>query len=195
MPDCYELLHACLNPATDDASLDADGDGLTNLQEYLIGTDPCVQDTDGDGCTDDKEAPARPNDLVPPFLPAETGAYDPQAWYDFYDVPVPANPDPIANGPKSQTVTMADVFAVLLYVGTGNDLLPNPSGVDYDSLKDGDWNGDTTLDDLDEVGRRYDRTPGTDPSPPYEVGPPNGAIAFNDVLAVLAQVGLDCRTP
>jgi hypothetical protein len=152
-------------------------------------------DTDGDGCPANYEAygapQPRPGFTCSPSQPC----YSDSVWYEFYDVPVPANPDPTANGPRSQAVTMADVFAVLLYVGTSNDASPNPSGVDYDSLKDGNWNGDTTLDELDEVGRRYDRSPSTVPSPPYEAGPPDGAIAFNDVLAVLAQVGLDCRPP
>jgi hypothetical protein len=40
LPDAWELAHG-LNPAdAADAALDADRDGLTNLQEYLAGTDP-----------------------------------------------------------------------------------------------------------------------------------------------------------
>jgi len=38
-----------------DASKDADGDGLTNLQEYEEGTDPKNPDTDGDGYDDKTE--------------------------------------------------------------------------------------------------------------------------------------------
>ncbi len=39
-----------------DATADADSDGLTNLEEYLAGTDPTVVDTDGDGFDDYNEA-------------------------------------------------------------------------------------------------------------------------------------------
>lgn len=35
---------------------DPDADGLTNLEEFLIGTDPSKADTDGDGLTDAEEA-------------------------------------------------------------------------------------------------------------------------------------------
>ncbi len=38
-----------------DGDRDTDGDGLTNLQELEIGTDPGSSDTDGDGLTDGKE--------------------------------------------------------------------------------------------------------------------------------------------
>ncbi|MCX8496494.1 MAG: VWA domain-containing protein [Akkermansiaceae bacterium] len=55
MPDRYESLHAGLNPTLNDAATDIDGDGLTNLQEYLLGTDPGLMDTDGGGETDGSE--------------------------------------------------------------------------------------------------------------------------------------------
>jgi hypothetical protein len=39
MPDAWELANG-LNPLVNDANLDQDGDGFSNLQEYLAGTDP-----------------------------------------------------------------------------------------------------------------------------------------------------------
>jgi uncharacterized protein (DUF1800 family) len=55
MPDAWETLHS-FNPASDaDAALDADSDGLTNLREFLAGTDPRDSDTDDDGASDGVE--------------------------------------------------------------------------------------------------------------------------------------------
>lgn len=55
MPARYEALHAGLNAAINDAAGDNDSDGLTNIQEYQIGTDPGLADTDGGGETDASE--------------------------------------------------------------------------------------------------------------------------------------------
>ncbi len=55
MPSYYERLNG-LNPLfAGDASLDPDGDSLTNLEEYKHGTDPHDPDTDGGGVTDGNE--------------------------------------------------------------------------------------------------------------------------------------------
>jgi hypothetical protein len=178
--------------ATPEPVLDTDGGGAPDYLEVAVGGDPLngaddaailALDSDGDGCANGEELAGA---AVP--APGSTGAYDFLAYYDFFDVPVPANPDPAANGPKDGAVAMDDVLAVLFYVGTfdGDGGVKNPNGVAYDSDKDSDKVKD---------GRGYDRSPGSPPNPPWDVGPPNGAISMDDVLAVLAQMGLDCGGP
>ncbi len=54
MDDAWEVAHG-LNPALNDRNGDLDGDGLTNIQEYLRGTNPNSADTDGDGLSDAQE--------------------------------------------------------------------------------------------------------------------------------------------
>lgn len=54
MPDGWEIVNA-LNPVINDASGDPDGDGVSNLTEYLNNGDPRSADTDGDGLLDGVE--------------------------------------------------------------------------------------------------------------------------------------------
>ena len=55
MSNDFELAHG-LNPDNpSDATLDADGDSLSNLEEYNLGTDPRDEDTDDDGMDDGYE--------------------------------------------------------------------------------------------------------------------------------------------
>ena len=54
MPDYFEAIYG-FNPDVNDAGGDPDHDGLTNLQEYQLGSSPMLVDTDGDGLTDLQE--------------------------------------------------------------------------------------------------------------------------------------------
>jgi subtilisin family serine protease len=67
MPDGWEITYfGNLSPA---GTADADSDNLTNLQEYLNGTDPKNPDTDGDGFKDGEEVLAGTNPLDPSSHP------------------------------------------------------------------------------------------------------------------------------
>ncbi|NCD21875.1 MAG: hypothetical protein EOL90_02905 [Spartobacteria bacterium] len=70
LEDVWEILNG-FNPAdASDALRDRDNDGLLNLGEYRIGSDPSLQDSDGDGWTDELEVAAGSDPLdgqnVPP---------------------------------------------------------------------------------------------------------------------------------
>jgi parallel beta-helix repeat protein len=54
LPDWWEVQMG-LNPLVDDAQEDFDNDNLSNLEEYLQGTDPHSSDSDMDGLTDGDE--------------------------------------------------------------------------------------------------------------------------------------------
>jgi hypothetical protein len=55
LPDDWEMAYG-LNPGLNDSGIDLDGDGLTNLDEYELDTDPLNPDTDGDGILDGQES-------------------------------------------------------------------------------------------------------------------------------------------
>ena len=55
IPDFWELANGLDPNNAVDASLDLDGDGLTNAEEYANSSDPANSDTDGDGLSDGDE--------------------------------------------------------------------------------------------------------------------------------------------
>lgn len=132
-------------------------------------------DSDGDGCTDEREAG-----------PEHTsgGDRDPLNHWDFFDVPAPALSPAHPNSGRNKVVTLADVLAILSYVGTVHLSGPNANDLSYDT----DLNGNGVLD-----GAEYDRAPSTTQSKPWRSGPPSGAVTLQDALVALAQVGDNCR--
>ena len=66
LPTAYENLYVFLDPNDpNDAGLDEDDDGLTNLQEFQAGTAPDDDDSDDDGLTDGSEVNEH---LTNPFI-------------------------------------------------------------------------------------------------------------------------------
>jgi YD repeat-containing protein len=63
IPDTYEIANGLL-PLVDDAAGDLDGDGLTNLQEFQLGSSANNTDSDGDGVADGVEVAQGRNPAV-----------------------------------------------------------------------------------------------------------------------------------
>lgn len=85
MADGFEVNYG-LDPHLDDAFLDLDIDGLTNLEEFLLGTFPNRSDSDSDGYSDLEEIQAGtdPMDYLSfPDYPLHPVSTDPLSWYGF----------------------------------------------------------------------------------------------------------------
>ncbi|UCG49785.1 MAG: hypothetical protein JSU94_08375 [Phycisphaerales bacterium] len=147
LPDDYELLHTtppsptALNPE-DDLENGGAGDGLTNFQEYQIGTNPNNPDTDGDTLQDGDEVAGA--GLRPPTSPTDadtdrdrlndgvetnTGAFVSAA--DTGTDPTVIDSDGDGLGDGAETGTGAFVSAA--------DTGTNPTITDSDGDDVGDW--------------------------------------------------------
>ncbi|MFT6864413.1 MAG: hypothetical protein ACJAVK_002978, partial [Akkermansiaceae bacterium] len=60
LPLFWETLHHLSDTDSSDATADPDGDTLTNLSEFQLGTNPRLADTDGDGLSDQNETVSDP---------------------------------------------------------------------------------------------------------------------------------------
>jgi probable HAF family extracellular repeat protein len=73
MPDTFETANGLDSNNAADAAQDADGDGLTNLEEFQSNINPQNPDSDGDGVSDGIEIaqgtiPSDPTSLPPPLI-------------------------------------------------------------------------------------------------------------------------------
>jgi hypothetical protein len=134
--------------------------------------EPVVTDTDSDGCRDvDEQQTVLGTQLA-------GGRRDPLTYWDFYDTPVGTFPDLV----KDRAVTGTDFFAVLARFNSTGDpsadpLAAPPAPPAYHPT--------------------YDHTGASIPpsDDPWDVGPPDGAIAGTDFFAVLTNFGHVCVAP
>ena len=76
LPDPWETANGFNIDNPGDAGITSDGDSLTNLQEFNLGTNPNLADSDGDGINDDVEFangtnPLDPNSPAPEIKPVD----------------------------------------------------------------------------------------------------------------------------
>ncbi len=120
MPDGWEAINS-LDPLVDDAALDPDNDGLSNLEEYGYSTNPQYNDTDFDGMPDGWEVQYGLN----PVADDDTGDLDGDGLININEYLSGTYP----NDPDSDDDLVYDSYEV------GSDP-NNPANTDGDALID-----------------------------------------------------------
>jgi hypothetical protein len=137
MPDKWEKKHGLGSKNESDAKLDPDGDSLTNLEEYVNGTDPNSDDTDGDGAPDgwEVEHGLDPTNATSATLDDDGDGLT--ALEEFFNSTDPADPDSDDDG-----------------IWDGYEVTHGLNPLDLvDGMRDDDQDG---LDNLEEFGANTD---------------------------------------
>jgi hypothetical protein len=170
---------------------DSDGDGLTDLEEAALGTDPHNPDTDGDGLGDGDEVNVHGTDPLKFDTDGDGcsdgeelgsnkmlgGQRNPINRYDFYDI----TDATFVIGLRDRAVSGLDLSKLLAYGNTRDGGPPNAGGKSYND----DSNGNTVPD-----GREMDFA-----GPAGPASGPDGVISGLDLSAMLAQGGDRCLAP
>ncbi len=146
---------------------DADGDGLSDLMEDALGSDPALPDSDVDGCLDGAE-----------FGPQERsgGRRDPATFWDFFDTPNSA-------GDRDRVIDIGDIFRVVARFGTFADPPPTKEDAFVQALSVPPASGYHTA---------FDRSPPGPGGDPWDLGPPDGTVGIGDIFASVGQFGHSC---
>jgi hypothetical protein len=157
MPLLYEQAYDTFlsDSVPGDAAADKDGDTLSNLTEFTMGTRPDLADTDGDGLNDNLEAPEGANPLIADTdgdglsdgqevtlgtLPNSPDT-DGDNYRDAYEVNAGSDPTDFEDTPGGVTITSRGTGAGALIGGditdhenNGNDSTNLGSGFDWASI-------------------------------------------------------------
>ena len=165
LPDDYENAHSCLDPLLDDSADDPDGDGLSNLEEFGLGTDPCEVDTDGDGCSDGEEVAPKSEDAL-------GGGRNPLYFWDFFDPT------------RNKAVGFTDFLALVARSGA----------VDFNKTAPINRNTDPLSEPppAPAYHPRFDRGGQIPGANLWEELPANGSIGFGDFLSLVRQDRATC---
>tara|TARA_B100001971_G_scaffold215097_1_gene257428 strand:- start:10782 stop:18041 length:7260 start_codon:yes stop_codon:yes gene_type:complete len=164
LPDWFESLYG----VTESDSLAGDSDSLTNLNEYVLGTNPNETDTDGDSLTDDEEIvsgtdsritdPLNPDDDFDGMPTIWEKGYWPELDYTVNDANDDEEPDNLTNIVEFQNGTNP------LSAHSDSDIMPDAWELEngFDPLvDDGGLNADTDL-----LTNAEEYSEGTDPRNP-----------------------------
>ena len=151
--------------------LDSDSDGLCDLAEAALGTDPLDPDTDGDRCLDGVE-------LRPASEAGGGGGRDPLYHWDFIDQYTGIPPA------RDKGIVANDISALVARFGT----IPASPLTEAEALAQ----SLTVPLDTSSYHASSDRG-GADPlGNPWDLYPPDGGIVANDIGALVAQFGHTC---
>jgi hypothetical protein len=186
IPDWWEDEYPCMDSTKNDESLDYDGDGLPNAQEYFRKTNPCDPDTDDGGESDGSEVNRPLAERHDPLFPGDDNAptitFKPWPGVNFAVLRL-ALPAGVQRFDVERSTSPTGTFTVV-----GNDLLP------VDQFKDEGAANDVmacyrivvTGADGSSTSPVHCTTPKADPHPPHAVtvlawarvdGPPVGQVA------------------
>jgi hypothetical protein len=153
---------------------DSDSDGLTDVEEALIGTDPNNPDTDSDGCSDGEELGFGVDQTGDTIVDERDGALrDPLNFWDFFDTP-----DSLGN--RDKVVLGNDVVRVANRAFAFVDPLP-----DKESLRS--WALSPPPSDPEGYHPAFDHSPPDPGDDPWDLNGPDGFILANDVVMIANQ--------
>lgn len=131
LPDEWETYY--FGDLSRDGSGDYDTDGLTDLQEYNLGTNPDNTDTDGDGLEDGEEVGTHGTDPADPNT-------DSDRFIDGVEIAQGTDPLDPASYPPDQDIDndiLPDFWEILYFGDTASYIgCDNPDGDDFNNLEE-----------------------------------------------------------